>query len=277
MMICFSCSLFAQKKSTLPVAVQKLFSQMIFVEGEDFYMNSIWIDNYKDEGLFVSVSNFYAQKYEVDRELWLEVMKEHSNYEFWKAEDGGKVDLTKPVCGVSWNQAVEFCNKVSEIAKLTPCYDMTDPENVVFNRAANGFRLPTEAEWELMSRKGEGAYVDGTNGLFYSWYGNHEPYLHSCGLLAPNKIGLYDLGGNVWEWCWDYYTKKTPEFYKTHNSEKPIKDYAGEAEGDSRVIKGGSFDTYNSRFMLTGCNVTRAFPDKDIMSSFGFRVVRNGK
>ncbi|MFJ8106003.1 formylglycine-generating enzyme family protein [Streptomyces sp. NPDC096132] len=111
-----------------------------------------------------------------------------------------------PVEGVSWWDAVRFCNALSLRAGLTPAYDLRpDEEAVAWDTSADGYRLPTEAEWEHACRAG-------TDGPRYgplddiAWYrDNSGERLHEVGGRLPNPWGLHDMLGNVWEWCWDLY------------------------------------------------------------------------
>jgi formylglycine-generating enzyme required for sulfatase activity len=113
-----------------------------------------------------------------------------------------------PVTEVRWIDAVEFCNRLSRAAGLEPCYTIgDDPEwqDVVCDWTANGYRLPSEAEWEYACRAG-------STGVRYGeldeigWYrGNSGDEVHDVAGKAPNAWGLHDMIGNVWEWCWDSY------------------------------------------------------------------------
>jgi formylglycine-generating enzyme len=139
----------------------------------------------------------------------------------------GGHDLTnpeRPVTNVSWNEAVHFCNRLSTAAGLHPCYSGiggVDAERVTCDFTCDGFRLPTEAEWEFACRAGStqarhGALDD------IAWYrGNSGATLHDVGGKAPNQWGLHDMLGNAWEWCWDLFD---PEVY-----------------GPYRVFRGGGF------------------------------------
>lgn len=113
-----------------------------------------------------------------------------------------------PVTEVSWNDAVGFCNQLSQVTGLRPCYSIghdPDGRDVVCDWEADGYRLPSEAEWEYACRAG-------TSGVRYgeldeiAWHrGNSGREVHDVATRAPNAWGLFDMLGNVWEWCWDVY------------------------------------------------------------------------
>ena len=136
-----------------------------------------------------------------------------------------------PVEFVSWHSAVEFCNRLSALEGLQPAYglDMGDPR---WDVSANGYRLPTEAEWEFASRGGEEfAYSGGGDPMATAWNrDNAEGYSQDVGRLQPNRFGLYDMSGNVWEWVWDWYGR-----YRTSNEIDPM----GPDRGRCRVMRGG--------------------------------------
>ena len=127
-----------------------------------------------------------------------------------------------PAVEISWWEAVRYCNARSLLEGLTPAYTVrtstdtdtdTDTDTVTWDRSADGYRLPTEAEWEYACRAG-------TSGPRYgpldeiAWYrGNSGERPHAVGTKAPNPWGLYDVIGNVWEWCWDLYD---PQVYGTY-------------------------------------------------------------
>jgi formylglycine-generating enzyme required for sulfatase activity len=149
-----------------------------------------------------------------------------------------------PVERVSWFDAVAFCNARSVAAGFTPAYTISG-ETVEWNRDADGYRLPTEAEWELACRSGTGTAT--SNGdlteeacgfdpvlASIAWYcGNAGPTTHEVATLNPNSAGLHDMHGNVWEWCWDWYVADLGEGLAV--------DPAGPAGGAQRAIRGGSW------------------------------------
>ncbi|MGV9777993.1 formylglycine-generating enzyme family protein [Streptosporangium sp. NPDC003464] len=147
----------------------------------------------------VEVGAFLLAPCPVTRELYDAVRGERS------ASPAGP---RTPVTEVSWKEAVRFCNLLSRAAGLEPCYAMgDDPDgrDVVHDGEADGYRLPTEAEWEYACRAG-------TSGVRYgeldeiAWYrDNSGGEVHDVAAKAPNAWGLYDMIGNVWEWCWDVY------------------------------------------------------------------------
>jgi formylglycine-generating enzyme required for sulfatase activity len=142
----------------------------------------------------------------------------------------------RPVETVSWLDAAAFCNRLSEKMGLQPVYEI-DGDEVNWNRQSNGFRLPTEAEWEYACRAGTTtvfAHGDLESGLDkMAWYeANSEDKTHPVGLKAANAWGLHDMHGNVWEWVWDWYGGYPPG---------PVNGPTGPDRGSGRVGRGGSW------------------------------------
>lgn len=148
-----------------------------------------------------SIGSFYMCTHEVTQEEYQSIMgKNPSRFH------GGK----QPVEQVSWYDAVEYCNKQSLMEGLSPCYSGSKSSGYSCNFHANGFRLPTEAEWEYAARAGiyRNTYkYSGSDTIgSVAWYGgNSEKSTHDVMTKTPNMLGLYDMTGNVWEWCWDKY------------------------------------------------------------------------
>jgi formylglycine-generating enzyme required for sulfatase activity len=159
-----------------------------------------------------------------------------------------------PVENISWKDAVEFCNLLSVKAGLTACYTLGTNENEIsFNAKADGYRLPTEAEWEYACRAG-------TTGIRYgeldaiAWYkANSNNSTQPVGLKAPNNWGLYDMLGNVWEWCSDIYDETV--------------------YGSYRIIRGGGWCDEERGCMAT--NRRRSHPFSFKIDDLGFRIARN--
>ncbi len=169
-----------------------------------------------------------------------------------------------PVEQVTWFNAIEFCNRLSEQEGVPPYYKRRRDVTIL---GGAGYRLPTEAEWEYTCRAGsEGAYCFGgdVNLLHrYAWFcENSGDMTHPVGQKQPNAWGFYDMHGNVWEWCWDLW-----DAYRTTPQEKPARP----SRGSDRVFRGGSW--------LVGPDVLRSairkwnVPDYQD-DSLGFRVAR---
>jgi formylglycine-generating enzyme required for sulfatase activity len=179
----------------------------------------------------VRVSPFSCQRFLVTRHIYAAVMGRDPG------QPKGPADA-RPVNNVSWFDAVRFCNRLSELEDLAPCYVLGKNEAVIWRREATGYRLPTEAEWEYACRAGTStrwSFGEDESELGrYAWYGaNSESDSHPVGEKEPNPWGLYDIHGNVYEWCWDWFGP-----YPQETTEDPL----GPAEGEGRVLRGGSFD-----------------------------------
>jgi formylglycine-generating enzyme required for sulfatase activity len=167
-----------------------------------------------------------------------------------------------PVYNLSWLDAVRFCNVLSAADSLVPAYTIIDSSGyVAFDTAANGWRLPTEAEWERFAALS----IPNEDTLNkYAWYAfNSGLRPHPCGTKAANKYGLYDVLGNVWEWCWDWYRS---DYY----SVSPMIDPRGDLTGTEHIYRGGS--SYDGKKLVRKeCRISTN--DKVWV---GMRVVRNG-
>jgi len=219
-------------------------------------------------------------KYPVTQDMWMEVMEENPS-EF----KGGR----RPVENVSWWDALEYCNKLSEKYNLEPVYDLskkdegilkinqlggeTEYPNIADFRKTEGFRLPTVLEWEWFARGGEVAIQDGTFNYEYSgssnidevaWYKeNSGRQTHDVGTKKPNQLGLYDCSGNVWEYCYDTYTfGYIPEELA----------YIYDASQDDRYVRGGAWgiDSYCSSVFNNEISISNT----DESEYLGFRIVR---
>jgi len=239
------------------------FMELVSVEGGSFGMGS-------DAGAAserpvheVRVGAFLIGKFEVTQAQWKDVMGSSAT------ADRGKGDRY-PVYNVSWQDATAFCNKLSQREGLAPCYSGSGA-GTTCDFSANGYRLPTEAEWEFAARGGKAGgkrlYSGSDDKDAVGWdSANATSSTHEVGLKAPNELGVYDMSGNVWEWCFDWYGA---DFYAT----SPRDDPTGPESGFYRVLRGGSYGI--NSFGLRSAN--RYYGAHRSDSSTGFRVVRTAR
>jgi len=179
-----------------------------------------------------------------------------------------------PVVLVSWFDAIEYCNWLSRLEGLNPAYTING-NNVTWNRNANGYRLPTEAEWEYACRAGTTTPFNTGNNITTNQanYNGNFPYNNNAkgeyrqrttpvGSFPANAWGLHDMHGNVFEWCWDWYG-----FYATGAQTNPT----GAVSGENRVLRGGSW--YYDGQGLRSAYRLHVIPGSRY-SNIGFRVVR---
>jgi formylglycine-generating enzyme required for sulfatase activity len=159
----------------------------------------------------------------------------------------------KPVEKVSWYDAVAFANALSKKDGLVPAYTISGT-TVSWNKTANGWRLPTEAEWEYAAKggnKSNGYMYAGSNDIDeVAWYyHNSGDTTHDVGTKKTNELGLFDLSGNVWEWCWDWYgdyfkeSELQNEYGEALNPAEK-KNPSGVTSGSLRVNRGGGWSDY---------------------------------
>lgn len=252
-------------------------NSLVFVEGGTMTNTK---SNYY--GKSVTISNFYIGKYEVTQKEWAEVMGYNPS---------GFQGDNLPVEMVTWYDAIEYCNQRSIKEGLNPYYNIDqnkqDPNNmsendnmkwaVTINEGANGYRLPIEAEWEYaagggqMSKSYTYSGSDKADDVAWYWRNAGSKYLsgdwnwpiiednknktQSVGTKKANELGLYDMSGNVREWCWNWYGEDLDS-----------------SSGSFRVVKGGGWigDISNNEIAFRG-----KFEANGLGPDQGFRVARS--
>jgi len=267
----------AHKEHSEPIDVNDGF---ILIQGGSFMMGSPESENWRidDEQIHeVTVSSFYADPYETTQAEYERLMSE--NPCMFKGEN-------LPAETVSWFDAIRYANARSEEAGFTPVYTVSG-DSVVWDRSADGYRLPTEAEWEYMCRAGTSTpfntekSLDASEANFYGHYpyeieenyfdnsvlearpGEYRQTTVDVGSFEPNAWGLYDCHGNVNEWCWDYYGD-----YDLTETENP----AGPDSGSRHVYRGGGWNDFAKNMR----SAYRAAAQADFAGfNLGVRLVRN--
>jgi len=253
------------------VSCSKAPKGMILVEKGSFTMGDT--DGASDEKPTHKVTftyDFYINKYETtfdEYDVFCDVTGKS------KPNDQGWGRGSRPVINVSWNDAIAYCNWLSEKEKLPKAYDsngnLLDKDGRVTTDITKvvGYRLPTEAEWEYAARggnKSRGYQYAGSSTVWdVAWYdSNSGNKTQEVGKKAPNELGIYDMSGNVWEWCSDWYGNYSSSAQTNPNNS---------TTGSRRVLRGGSwFNFAASTRVADRSNVSPTFT----YYGLGFRITR---
>ena len=234
---------FSVSANGLSVSANGVSFNMILVEHGTFQMGSTYNSNEQPVHSVTLTRDYYMGETEVTQELWRAVMGSNPSY---------YTGTQRPVERVTWNDCQSFITELNSLTGLT-------------------FRLPTEAEWEFAARGGnqsQGYTYSGSNtiGNVACYSGNYSSGHNVVKSKAPNELGLYDMSGNVWEWCQDWY-----DFY--YYSSSPSTDPTGPASGSDRVLRGGGWD-----FDATCCRVAyrHSYMPSDTYYYSGFRLALSG-
>ena len=277
-------------KKVYVAAVSKIPEGFVEIPSASIAGTESWTPS---SGVFVrgrklEIASFYMSDHPVTRGEYKTLMGEDPSYASACDKDGNKLtgdDAVKnnPVTDVSWYDALVYCNTRSINEGLTPCYAIggkTDPKdwgsvpsssNSTWNAAtcdftADGYRLPTEAEWEWAARGGESYTYAGSDDIDeVAWYedNTNDTGTRDVKTKKKNAYGLYDMSGNVWEWCWDWY-------YWNISSGTPD---AGPASGSNRCKRGGTWG-YNGADIAQVARRGNYYPyNRSFL--YGFRLVRN--
>jgi len=239
--------------------------EMVAIPGGWFEMGSSDADEADQQLHKVFISPLAIDKYPVTQQEYEKLMGVNPSH--WK-------DPQNPVEQIRWSDAAAYCNARSRAEGLTPAYD---PKTWQCDFQSDGYRLPTEAEYEYALRAGTTtAYFFGDSAANlprYAWFkGNSTRGPHPVGEKPANPWGLCDMVGNVWQWCNDYYQE---DYYKQSLDHDP----RGPARGEGRVVRGGCWNSKPDDLCSAYRNYeTPAYTDicfaKDIHGQVGFRCVR---
>jgi formylglycine-generating enzyme required for sulfatase activity len=273
---------------------------MVFIEGGSYLMGDHYNEGWDDElpVHVVNIDDFFACKYEVTHSEFLLFLNdadvdsnglfngnlmidlddnncviEYLDGNFSFIGNNYITSIECPVMGISWLGACEYSNWLSENNDLTPCYVISN-NNAECDFSGNGYRLPTEAEWEYTSRGGE-YWIDdfrysGCHEWLdlsdFAWFNyNSASQLHSVGEKLPNQLGIYDMSGNAYELCWDWFSSS---YYEVSASENPL----GPESGTYHVSRGGDWND-DAQF----CRSAARFSSYPYTSGgyLGFRLVKS--
>ncbi len=248
--------------ATLDVVTTQSGLEMVAIPGGWFEMGSAKGGDDESPVRKVWISPFLMDRYEV-------VQEQFKKFQF--PDPSHFKNPRNPLDQINWTDATMYCNERSLAEGLKPCYD---EETWDCNFAADGYRLPTEAEWEYACRAGtDSQYSFGSAKQklkAHAWFtDNSSRSTQQVGQKTPNPWGLYDMHGNVTEWCNDFYAE---DYYK----QSPERDPRGPSRGQERVLRGGAWNS-----SADSCRSTYRASDPSIndtclaSDAIGFRCVRN--
>ena len=280
-------SLIPSKNMTLYAQWGKDYAAMVTVPGGSFYLGD---PNNGTNRPKITLSSFQIAQYELTYELWLEVYRwaKDNGYNLTSASKGYAAnDAYKdfvPATNISWNMACVWLNAYSEYKGLEPVYyrgsavwkDDSNTGTVTWYQTKNGYRLPTECEWEFAAGGGSEAEHDkyiyaGSNTIEeVAWYSsNSGDEAHKVGTKKANALGLYDMSGNVAEWCFDHYAD-----WGTGELTNPV-----HWSGDHLVLKWGSlyWNSSSCTIFYRSCNSSYTYYSSTKVKWVGIRIARNAE
>ncbi len=250
------------------LTAQNKTPEMVFVEGGTFKMGiseSIYYDEFPLH--LVTLNDFSIGAFEVSIEEYTGFCRTAG-----LVLPEGKPNM--PATNVSWEEAVLYCNWLSRLNRLDKYYrivrdDKKKSFTIEYDVRANGFRLPTEAEWEYAARGGAHlrnfAYSGSNTANDVAWYSGTGKMLQEVGKKYSNDLEIYDMTGNAQEWCFDIYNEK---YYHISPKDNPI----CEEGGTERISRGGNYDGHEGTLRIT----KRFYNAQDFRDhTIGFRVVKN--
>jgi len=250
-------------KQTLDIGRERF--EMVEIESGTFIMGAFREDSAAQD------AEIPRHEVTLSKNFWMAVIPiSQAIYELLMGNNPSKQRAPhNPVENISWYEAIEFCNRLSERHELRPAYSFTGQGNgrgVTWDATANGYRLPSEAEWEYAARADKGyLYAGSDDPKEVAWFGDNSQYKpQKSGLRKPNDFGLHDMSGNVWEWCYD-----SSGAYSSSSVVDPIGGFKGE---NKRIRRGGSWRNKPSALRVT--HRSHSAPSR-VSNACGFRIVKN--
>jgi formylglycine-generating enzyme required for sulfatase activity len=243
--------------------VSDIAGELVFVPGIDI------ADGFAvgDLAVVIRLNPFYMSEYEVTQAQWEAVVGTNLS-SFQTDPAAGETQKFRPVETITWFDAVDFCNQLSALERLDAVYTITGGTTVSADWAKNGYRLPTEAEWEYAARAGGVPYdydTDPTTANLVAWYNaNSSIKTHQVGMKQANAFGLYDMAGNVYEWCWD----------RDGSYPSSADNPTGDSSGMPRVVRG---EYYNSNAGSLDSSLRGYLNPNSQINYVGFRLVRSAQ
>ena len=240
--------------------------EMILVESGSFQMG-ITGSIHRDELPVHSVTlkSYYIGRYET-------TIKEYSKFCFAVGIKAPFGDSEMPAYGVTWQQAVQYANWMSDVNGLDRAYEIIKDKKkflIKYISETNGYRLPTEAEWEYAAGGGDKtkhyAYSGSNTVSEVAWNLLSGNKIHKVGQKKPNELGIFDMSGNCMEWCWDYYSA---DYYSKSSKENPT----GPKNSATRVCRGGNFKSSDETVRI---NRRVSYEPNYKDEAMGFRLARN--
>ena len=257
-------------------------NDMEYVEGGKF---NFGMEPHTPHLVQIILDDFYISKFETTVEQWEQFLRETGISYEWKGKyyDTRIISpyLDSPI-GVSWRLALEYANWVSRYYDLEECYRIKNNDEIEWDRKANGYRLLTDAEWEFAAKGGNlsnGYIFSGSNNLDeVAWTGwNSDDSTHPIGTKKANELGLFDMSGNIEEWCWDLMSDYpyNPDLLLVNPEGPSLEEYLKTEKRRWRVMRGGSYGGSDLKLFTSSFRGGGSESGSD--TGPGIRLARNAK
>jgi len=254
--------------------VSNMKPKMVMVEGGTFKMspkeNAVDSKTKKKIVYDITVSSFEMAKFEVTVADWKAYTSANKINMPTRPSWGWNDEY--PMTNITWVDAIKYCNWLSKVNNLKPAYSKKG-EKYVCDFTSEGYRLPSEAEWEYAAKGGNKsknfAYSGSDDLEMIAWYAeNSRKSPQEIGTKLANELGIHDMSGNVWEWCWNYYS---PIHHLVEKRDNPT----GPDRGEKRAVRGGSWDSSKLDYLKPSNQLS--WNPISTNEFFGLRIVRTVK